>query len=46
MAGRAVKMLKYPDASELRWSLERDEAIFTIEQDGHPIHCRVTRKAL
>ena len=39
-------MLKFPNASNIHWSLERDEAVFTIEQDGHPIHCRVTLEAL
>ncbi len=39
-------MLKFPNASEILWSRERDEAVFTIEEDGHQIHCRVTREAL
>ena len=39
-------MLKFPNASEILWSRERDEAVFTIEEDGHPIHCRVTLEAL
>ena len=39
-------MLKFPNASEIQWSRERDEAVFTIEQDGHSIHCRVTLEAL
>ena len=39
-------MFKFPDASDILWSPERDEAIFTIELDGHPIQCRVTLEAI
>lgn len=42
----SMTMLKFPKPGEILWSLERDEAVFTIEQDGHPIHCRVTLEAL
>ena len=39
--------MKFPNANEIRWDTERDEAVFTIEQDdGHPIDCRVTLEAL
>ena len=41
-----VKMLEYPKANEIRWNLERDEALLVFVQDGNPIHCWVTLEAL
>ncbi len=39
-------MLKFPTANKIMWSRERDEAVFTVEQDGRPVHCRVTLESL
>ena len=41
-----MTMLKFPNPGDILWSLERGEAIFTIERDGDPIQCRVTLEAL
>ena len=39
-------MLKFPTANKIMWSRERDEAVFTVEQDGRSVHCRVTLGSL
>ncbi len=39
--------MKFPNANEINWNLERDEAVFTIGlDDGRPVDCRVTLEAL